>query len=388
MPDMTIADQILSLIKLYLLSFLVLFKTFVKRVTEMKNVEPNRQHVKKKVLGVAKLGGKIYVMSEERVDDAPGITMLQVFSGSYSSRCTLLMVRVFKTVHVDLLDMGSSEATNRLYILDSSRIRKIKHIQSDNDYKATVWLKFDEGFQPKTLSISTAGRLLLVGHRSEDIKSNAVLKMYGIASNLLFDANLLFTIELADEIQKSLHAVETSTGNFIIFHKIWRDTETTSVDDGENSVYVYMVEMKGEGHDGELNRQEFSAVSEVSSNGAIIRCFVLQNEEINSPAFSEEEKGYLFVDSQDRVFVADANNGRVILLDSNLQLNRILVPLKSGRNKDPPIRMPRRLFYDEETNHLIVGGDEVYVCTLGLHPLPLNIKQIKSSKLTCRPNQP
>lgn len=352
------------------------------------NVELNRQHVKNKVLGVAKLRGKIYVMCQERVDDAPGITVMQIFSGSYLSRCTLLMVRVLKSVYVDLLDMGSSEATNRLYILDSSGIRKIKHIQGNNAYKATVWLKFEEGFRPKALSISTAGRLLLVGHRSEDIKSNAVLKMYGVASNLLFDANLLFTIDLADEIQKSLHAVETSTGNFIIFHKIWQDAETTSVDDGENSVYVYMVERKREGHDGELNRQEFSAVSEVSSNGAIIRCFVLRNEEIDSPAFSEEgeeEEGYLFVDSQDRVFVADANNGRVILLDSNLQLNRILIPLKSGRNKEPLIRMPRRLFYEEETNHLMVGGDEVHVCTLGLHPLPLNIK---SSKVTCRPNQP
>lgn len=386
MPDMTIADQIVIIT--YLRSFLVLFRTFVKHITEMERLhELNQLHVKKKVLGVAKLRGKIYVLCQERVDSAPRITKLQVFNGSYSHRCTLLTVRVFKSVQIDLLDMGSSEATNRLYILDSSGFRKVKHILSDNDFKALAWLKFEEDFRPRTLSVSTAGRLLLVGHRSEDIRSKAVLKMYGVDSTHHFDANLLYTIDLSEEIHKSLHAVETSTGNFIIFHKIWRDTETAFEDDVENSVYVYMVEKKREGHEGELNMQEFSAVSEVSSDGVIVRCFVLRNEEIISPTFSEEgeeEKGYLFVDSQDRVFVADAANGRVILLDSNLQMDRILISLKSGRNKDRIIRTPRRLFYDEETNELIVGGDEVHVCTLGSHPSPLNIK---SSKLTCKPNQ-
>jgi len=64
---------------------------------------------------------------------------------------------------------------------------------------------------------------------------------------------------------------------------------------------------------------------------------------------------YLSLDSDDRVFVADRGNGRVILLDSDLNWKQSLCPTKDEK-EETRIQEPWRLCYDEEMKQLIVGG--------------------------------
>ena len=79
-------------------------------------------------------------------------------------------------------------------------------------------------------------------------------------------------------------------------------------------------------------------ISELTRDGQmVIRRFIPSNEtqKLNDPR-------YLSLDSDDRVFVADTGNDRVILLDSDLKWNRILCPTKE-EEEETKIRMPWRL---------------------------------------------
>jgi len=85
-------------------------------------------------------------------------------------------------------------------------------------------------------------------------------------------------------------------------------------------------------------------ISELTGDGQmVIRRFFPSNEtqELNTLRS-------LSLDSDDRVFVADSGYGRVILLDSDLQWNRILCSTIQG---------PKRLCYDEEKKQMIVADN-------------------------------
>ena len=57
---------------------------------------------------------------------------------------------------------------------------------------------------------------------------------------------------------------------------------------------------------------------------------------------------HLSTDSEDHVFVADCLNGRILLLKSELQLERVLV------DKNSHVKRPSRLHYNELTSQLHV----------------------------------
>ena len=112
-----------------------------------------------------------------------------------------------------------------------------------------------------------------------------------------------------------------------------------------------MEEEKGESGSSGRKRVMKWGISELTRDGQmVIRRFIPSNEtqQLNDPH-------YLSLDSDDQVFVADNENDRVILLDSDLKWNRILCPTKE-ETEETKIRRPWRLCYDEEKKQLIVGG--------------------------------
>ena len=107
------------------------------------------------------------------------------------------------------------------------------------------------------------------------------------------------------------HAVESPTGTFIVSH---RNTE--------------------------LKQHQ---VSEVDSGGEVLRQFG------GSRRPSLGRPPHVAVDSHDKIFVADFDNRRILLLDAELKLRRVIDEHQLSH------RRPRRLCYVERTGQLLVG---------------------------------
>jgi len=82
-------------------------------------------------------------------------------------------------------------------------------------------------------------------------------------------------------------------------------------------------------------------VSEVDVTGHLLRSFT-----------DVMEPYHLSVDSEGHVLVADYDNDRILLLNSQLQLQRVLIDMSQLK-----LREPERLFYDELTSRLYVAHD-------------------------------
>lgn len=123
--------------------------------------------------------------------------------------------------------------------------------------------------------------------------------------------------------------------------------------------------MESSDSDGESNwtGREMIFVTELTRDGQIVSCeFITSNE----PHQLNGHRYYLSLDSDDRLFVTDTDNHRVILFDSDLMKIRILC-LTNEANEERDIRFPNRLFCHKELKQLIVGGsygNEVNVYTL------------------------
>ena len=99
-------------------------------------------------------------------------------------------------------------------------------------------------------------------------------------------------------------------------------------------------------------------ICEVSSSGQILRSFGGSRgdgaESLNKPYYIVHD------DVGDNVFVADGDNGRVLLLDAQLRLKRVLLSMDADG-----IAQPYRLRYIRDTRHLIVtqvnGDVSIYI---------------------------
>jgi len=80
-------------------------------------------------------------------------------------------------------------------------------------------------------------------------------------------------------------------------------------------------------------------VSEVDVHGEVLRSFV----DVKQP-------WYLSLDSEGHVLVVDCNNSRILLLNSQLQLQRVLI----DTNSQVKPWLPTRLCYNELTSQLYV----------------------------------
>jgi len=111
------------------------------------------------------------------------------------------------------------------------------------------------------------------------------------------------------------HAVESPTGTFVVGH---RNTQ--------------------------LNQRE---VSEVNTEGQVLRQF---SGSLGWPA-------HIAIDSQGHILVADWDSRRILLLDAQLALRRVIVDEHQLNDQ-----RPFRLCYVEQSGQLLVGlGDSVAV---------------------------
>ena len=125
--------------------------------------------------------------------------------------------------------------------------------------------------------------------------------------------------------------METSIGSFIVLHR-----------------YLNVKTVESEASGG--NEKWLKVISEVTRDGQmVIRRFIPSNDiqKLNDP-------DYFLLDSDDRVFVADTRNDRVILVDSDLKCNRNICP--TNETKESRITLPFRLCYDDEMKQLIISG--------------------------------
>jgi len=261
------------------------------------------------VFGITKLRNEIYLLCR---------------SFPYNIICTFdvrFPFRLLKRINIkeirDPDDIRSSEKENVLYVSDLDRkfIWKIVR-ETDDKHQIIKWLTLD--YYPTTFSMSGDGHVLVYN------STLSILRIYG--SN----AELLRSTELTRDIQNPYYAAGTSFGNFIVLHW-WMDEKTA---------------------ESEGNREWLIVMSEVSRDGqTVVRRFIPSNEKqkLNRPE-------YILLDSDDRVFVADTENNRVILLDSDLRWNRIICPTNEEKEVRRPIPSPCRLCYDEEMKQLIILG--------------------------------
>jgi len=122
-------------------------------------------------------------------------------------------------------------------------------------------------------------------------------------------------------------------------------------------------------------------VSEVDVTGQVLSTFT----DVGCPR-------HLLTDSEDHVFVADEFNHRILLLNSKLQLERVLV----DRNSQVKLSSPWRLHYNELTSQLYVVHCSFYhhcISQLSLRwvtnswlvytPLTLSLYKISHSYNSC-----
>ena len=80
-------------------------------------------------------------------------------------------------------------------------------------------------------------------------------------------------------------------------------------------------------------------MSEIDVHGAVLSVYT-----------HVHEPRHLSSDSEDHVLVADFSSHRILLLDSQLRLQRVLV----DRNSQVALREPTRMCYNERTSQLCV----------------------------------
>jgi len=199
-------------------------------------------------------------------------------------------------------DIAACEHTSSVYVCEWMMAACVWRVSSGGE-DVKLWLQWSESdtFKPLTVSV-TSSRLLVTSRDTNQLRQ--------------FDAvgDELRRVDLPDDMEPR-HAVESLTGTFIVSH--------------------YNTQLK---HD---------QVSEVNTGGQVLRQF---SGSRLIPLGSTE---HIAVDSQGNIFVADYDRRRILLLDSQLTLRRVIIDEHQLNYKQP-----RRLCYIEHLGQLLVGFDE------------------------------
>jgi len=216
------------------------------------------------------------------------------FNATTRERLTDIHVKDLK----DPRDIVACEQTSQLYVADWQE--SVWRVSADGADIKLWWRKSSTGtFTPFTLSV-TSTRLLLT---SRDTKQLIQLDSLG---------DELRRVQLPDMIPE--HAVESPTATFIVSHK--------------------KTELLGQ-----------CQISEVNTYGQELRHFT-------GSLLSSLGLTHIAIDSHGNVFVADFDNRRILLLDAQLRLRRLIIDEHQLNNMD---KQPRRLCYREQTGQLLVG---------------------------------
>jgi len=197
-------------------------------------------------------------------------------------------------------DIVACERTSRVYVADYGKC--IWRVSSDGeDIKRWLPKSPSDTLKPWTLSV-TSTRLLVTSLDTRQL--------------IQFDAvsDELRRVQLPDDMDPE-HAVESPTGTFVISHR------------------------------------NIQLVSEVDTGGEVLRQFS------GSHLPSLGHTPHVAVDSHGNILVADRHNHRILLLDAQLTLRRVVVDADQLNYKDPV-----RLCYKEQSGQLLVAlGDTVAV---------------------------
>jgi len=214
-------------------------------------------------------------------------------------------------------DIAACEHTSSVYVADSDMYKAVYDI----DYREGVWRVSSDGedvqpwqqwsrsnrFSPHSLSV-TSSRLLVT---SRDTKQLRQFDAVGVE---------LRRVDLPDYVTPQ-HAVESPTGTFIVCHR-----------------------------DAQLQQYQ---VSEFNTGGQVLRQF---NGSRLLPLGTTE---HIAADSQGNILVTDCDNSRILLLNSELALRRVIIDEHQLNHK-----WPLRLCYTEKSGQLLVafdGGIDVVV---------------------------
>jgi len=191
-------------------------------------------------------------------------------------------------------DIAACELTSQLYVADSEEY--VWRVSSDGvDIQRWLATSPSDTFEPYALSV-TSSRLLVTSFGDRQLRQ--------------FDAaggGELRRVGLPDYMEP-LHAVESPTATFIVGH---------------------------------FNTQlAQNQVSEVSTEGQVLRQF---SGSLGSPV-------HIAVDRQGNIFVADCDYCRILLLDAQLALRRVVIDEHQLNGRWSP-----RLCYTEQSGQLLVG---------------------------------
>jgi len=194
-------------------------------------------------------------------------------------------------------DIAACEHTSSVYVCQYADC--VWRVSSDGE-DVKLWLQWSESdtFNPWTLSV-TSSRLLVTSLDTNQLR--------------LFDAvgDELRRVDLPDDMYP-YHAVESPRGTFIV------SLSNTQLKQWQ--------------------------VSEVNTGGQVLRQF---NGSRLIPLGSTP---HIAVDSQGNIFVADWGTRRILLLDSQLTLHRVIIDDHQLNDKGP-----QRLCYIEHSGQLLVG---------------------------------
>ena len=188
---------------------------------------------------------------------------------------------------------------SHVYVADSWEC--VWRVSSDAKDMKRCWTKSpSDAFAPCTLSV-TSSRLLVTSYHTNELMQ-------------LDEAGGELRRVPLPEHMEPLHAMESPTGTFIVSH--------------ENT---------------ELKQRPWQ-VSEVNTEGQVLRQFS------GSPLSPLGDPEHIAVDSQGNIFVADWDNRRILLLDAQLALRRVIIDEHQLNDK-----RPLRLCYKEQSGQLMVG---------------------------------
>jgi len=245
------------------------------------------------VTGVTQLHDVVYIVCHKTS------TILR-FNATTHQQLTDIVVKDLRSPW----DIVACERTSQVYVADYREC--IWRVSSDGeDTKRFLPKSPSDTFTPYTLSV-TSTRLLVTSYDAPQL--------------IQFDAvgDELRRVQLPDDMTPR-HAVESPTGTFIVSH-----------------------------YNKQLDQYQ---VSEVNTGGEVLRQFS------RSLLPSLGHTPHVAVDSHGNILVADEYNRRILLLDAQLRLRRVVV------DRHQLDKSPGRLCYKEQSGQLLVGlsGGDVAV---------------------------
>ena len=198
-------------------------------------------------------------------------------------------------------DIAACKSHNRLYISDKTgHCLWMCAVKKTGDYEVRKWIQTETG-QDNTISVTNEGNVLML--------NPTWLNVYNPKGSQIN------SIRLPREIQQPQHAVATLRGTYFVSHGIFPESQ--------------------------------HRISEISPEGYVLRSFGDRNGngkgQLDWPL-------YTVIDSEDRLFVSDFYNQRIILLDSQLRLRRVILTREENK-----IASVLRISYDNQSGNLLLG---------------------------------